>query len=417
MSDRICGDWLLKYLDYTQDQESPEKLHLWTAFTVLSAALRRRVWMSRGTYDLYPNIYVLIVAESATVRKSTAMNIGVDLLLDTIPKLSTEGGYITGKITPEGLVKQMNRTETYFAHPDDQIPQVRKESHILIHCDELATLFSYDKGRASNMAILLTEIYGRKRYMHTTKTDSQMLLDDLYPTLLAGTAPQNLKVLPEEIVGGLIGRIILVTAKEKRKPIAWPERSEYLVETKKMLRRDLEVISKLKGEMAVTPAGKALFKKWYEEMCEMEYQDPSIDAFRERCHDTALKIAMLISVSRSSDLIVDEEHVAGGIKFIEAQIPEFTRISQWTQSSPHGQNRAKFIDILKRRGGAADRRLLLKMLGIDIEEFNSLQATLIQEGTIEVRNMNKRLVIKLSEEYMKEGEPKKEFKKRLGDLE
>ena len=104
MSDRKLEDWLSSYLIYTEKQESPEKLHFWVGLSVLSAALKRQVWIDKGYYKLYSNIYVLLVAESAMLRKSTAMDIGVKLVRDSVPDLY----YISGSMTPEGLLKHMN---------------------------------------------------------------------------------------------------------------------------------------------------------------------------------------------------------------------------------------------------------------------------------------------------------------------
>lgn len=354
--------------------------------------------MSRGVYDLYPNLFVLLVAESAKVRKSTAMNIGVDILQEAIPNIP----YITGAMTPEGLVKQLNRTRVLPNEDVPEKPHVICESDILIHADELATLFSHDKQRASRMSILLTEIYGRKNYMHTIKTDAQVMLRNLYPTLLAGTDPRNLKVLPDDVVGGLVGRMIFVPEWRKRKPIAWPEFSDIQIRLKAGLIDDLKKIAILKGEIKPTLDARQLFKDWYEKLSMVDSHDAFSDAFMERCHDTALKIAMLISISRSDEMVLTAAHVAGGIKFIEDQLPEFKRVSLWAQTSQHSQNRAKFIDMLRRRGGSCDRKVLLKMMGLVMSEFNELEATLIQEDTIKIQGRGRqKIIITLSEEEMK----------------
>src|SRR3972149_4557971 len=104
---RKLDNWIDAYLEYTQKQESPEKLHFWVAVSLISAAIKRQVWMDRGYYKLYPNTFVLIVAESARVRKSVAIDIGMTLVRAAVPDLY----YITGTLTPEGLVKHMNRVK------------------------------------------------------------------------------------------------------------------------------------------------------------------------------------------------------------------------------------------------------------------------------------------------------------------
>lgn len=375
---RSLQDWIAGYLEYTQEQESPEKIHLWTAFSVLSAALQRHAFLDRGFYKLYPNIFVLIVAESARVRKSVAMEMGLSILKDSIPDIET----ISGSITPEGLIKHMNR-QTVIPNSNGKGATIRHDSHVLIHADELATLFSYDKARASRMAILLTEIYSSKTlHLHTTARDGQVPLHNLYPTLLAATDPRNLKVLPEEAVGGLIGRLIFVNAKDRRHVTAWADPSKENKTLRKALIADLFRISHLEGEFRASDDARQIFTAWYEKMSRIKVEDPRLDAFHERCHDTALKIAMLINVARSDTLMINTEQMTAGIAFIEAQMPEFGRVINWASATAYAQNRAKLIDALRRSGGISSKRLLMKALALPYDEFEVLTTSLLTEGTI-----------------------------------
>ena len=396
MAERHLNDWLQSYLDYTKNHESPEKLHLWTGLASLSAALKRQVYVDRGYYKLYSNIYVLIVAESARIRKSIAMDIGINLIRAAIPDLY----YISGTLTPEGLVKHMNRVKV-IASSEKGKPEIQYDSHVLIHADELAELFSYDRTRAAKLTILLTKIYGSQtEHMHTLATEGQILLRNLYPTLLAATDPHNLKVLPEEAIGGLIGRTIFVTASEKRKPI-W--KHHITDEDKKLyenLKDDLHTISLVRGEMKMTPEADAMFEQWYIKQSEVKVEDPRLDAFHERCHDTAVKLATLFSISRSDDLILTHVHAREGISYIEKQLSEFSKISNWAAASTYAQTRAKFIDLLRRQGGAGMRKQALKALHIPLEEMLTLESTLEMEGTIEIKTAGKNAFYKLSREEL-----------------
>jgi hypothetical protein len=353
--------------------------------------------MDRTFYKLYPNLYILIVAESARIRKSVAMEIGLRMLRDSVPEVRV----ITGAVTPEGLIKHLN-VMTVEPNPADPTKgTVKQDSSILVYADEVATLFSYDKARASRMAILLTEIYSSKQeHPHTTARDGQIMLYNLYPTMLAATDPRNLKVLPEESVGGLIGRMIFVTARERRRAIAWPERNENDETLGKQLKADLFRISRLKGQFEPTPSARQLFRKWYEDQAQVQLEDPRLDAFHERCHDTVLKLAMLISASRGDSLVVESEHMAGGIAFIEQQMGEFGKVVNWAGASQFQQNRAKFIDTLRRNGGIATRKILLKALGVSTDEFVMLKQTLVEEETIHETIVGKDFIYRLSPEEM-----------------
>ena len=393
MSERKLSDWLESYLIYTEKQESPEKLHFWVGLSVLSAALKRQVWIDKGYYKLYPNIYVLLVAESAMLRKSTAMDIGIKLVRAAVPDLY----YISGSMTPEGLLKHMNRVKVISNEQGK--PHIQFDSHVLIHADELAELFGFDRQRASRFTILLTKIYGAQtEHTHTLATEGQLLLRNLYPTLLAGTDPRNLKVLPEEAVAGLIGRLVFVTASEKRKPIAWPHPSDDDNKLYELLKYDLHTISQLRGELTVTPDAHARFEDWYVHHAETPEEDSRLDAFRERCHDTALKIAILLSVSATDNLTLTDSDMEKGIGYIEKQIPEFAKIANWVVSSTYAQNRARFIDTLRRQGGVGMRKQMLKLMALPLEEILALEASLESEGTVTLRLSGKNVFYKLEKE-------------------
>lgn len=399
---RNLEDWIQGYLDYTEDQESPEQIHFWTALSVLSAAMRRQVYIDMGgVYKLFPNIYVLIVGESAKIRKSVAMEMGIKLLEEAVPDIFI----LRGRTTPEAVVKYANRTNITQNGMDPTKAVIRQDSHFLLYADELATLFGYDRIMASRMSILLTDIYSSKdKYPHLTKGDAPIILHNLYPTLLAATDPRNLKVLPEDAVGGLLGRTIFVVANKRRRKNAWPELSK-----RENLWRDLVVdlarISSLKGTFTVTKEARELFTKWYDKFTDREVNDPRLDAFMERGHDTARKISMLISLSRSNSLIISAEHMAGGIAVLEKQIEEFTKSMEWTATTIYSQNRMKLLDLLKRRGGVASRRVLMKAMNISRDDMDTLQISLEQEGSITVAQIGNDFIFKITAEEVIKDKP------------
>lgn len=379
---RDLSSWLDSYLEYTENQESPEAFHFWTGLTVLSAALQRHVHLDRVWYKLYPNIYVLIVAESASARKSVAINMGLSILREALPDIYTIGD----SLTREGLVKHVNRTTT---ETDRQGRKTMvKDSSLLIHADELANLFGYDRTAASRLTIFLTRCYeSQDCYTHTTSGEGRVEIYNLYFNLLAATAPQNLKVVPEEAAGGLLGRLILVSAKHRRKIIAWGSRLPGEEDLRKSLVADLYRISKMEGEFQVTTSARELFGAWYERQAEIIYGDVNMDSFHARCHDTALKLACLFSVSGREDLIVDDKEMAKGIAIVERQLPEFSRVVQWAGASEFSRNRAKVFEVLHRNGGYATRKALLQAVNIPIADFDSLILTMREQGVVEERRL------------------------------
>jgi hypothetical protein len=352
------------------------------ALVVLSAALRRRVWVDRGWegYFVYPNLYVLLVAESASTRKSQAIDMGLPILQEAVPDI-----YMLGdSATPEGIIKHVNRVTTTRT-PTGSV-RVSTESSLLIHADELASLFSFDKQRASRLGALLTRIYrSPKIYQHTTSSEGRVEIFNPYFTLIAATAPQNMKVIPQESTGGLMGRLIIVSEKERKATIAWgpkirpnkksPEEMSIL---RKQLVADLFRISQLEGPMSITDEAIDTFEEWYNRQANQRYSDANIDAFHGRCHDTALQIATLLSVSNSDDMTLRHSHILGGIKYIEKQLPEFTKLMEWSGASEFAQNRAKVLDHMRRSGGHITRRALLRLMDLNTNDLDSLMVALVE---------------------------------------
>src|SRR5439155_10891852 len=138
---------------YTSEHEAPEKIHFWTALSVLSSSVRRRIWMDRPYYRLFPNLYVLVIGDSGSVRKSGALKLGLNLIKEA---LDTQVNVARDFMTPEALLKSMNH-KVSERMGDKLVEQLR--SDVFIFADELANLFTYDRVRAAKLAMLLTRIY------------------------------------------------------------------------------------------------------------------------------------------------------------------------------------------------------------------------------------------------------------------
>ncbi len=357
--------------------------------------------MRRVRYKLYPNIYVMLVATSATARKSIAMDTGIKLLKESVPDIF----YIGGSMTPEGLVKHMNRQKSVVKQTiaDGKRIEVQLDSHVIIHMDEVAESFGYDRTRASKFTILLTKIYGAQdEHTHTIASEDQVLLRNLYPVVLSGTDPNNLKVLPDDAIAGLLGRLIFVAEDKKKRSIAWSneEEDKKADALQVLLKEDLHTISCLMGQMTPTDEARAAFEVWYTDLGKRKIEDPKIEGFRQRCHDTALKIAMIYSLAESNNLIVSIEHVAKGIKQIERQLPEFNNLSQWAANSEYAQRRARVVESLRRQGGAGTRAQMMKSMSISLDDMMILEHSLEAEHTLDVEIRGKHVFYKLSKDEL-----------------
>lgn len=375
---RLVADWLAGYLEVTSNLEAKESLHRWTGLVCISAAIRRRLFLRMQYGDIFPNLYVYIVAASAAARKTVAMRYGQRLLTTAFPDIRI----FHDDMTPQGLIKHM-----YQRAQKDK--DKRPQGDFILFADELADLFGYDRARAAKMVILLTGVFGcPAEYDHLTVRDSLERLYNLYPVMIAATDPKNLHVLPNEAVAGLTGRIIWVIEKEKRHVNSgWIEEDtredlerQLLYES---LVHDLQRIAAMSGEIKVDREAREIYDAWYKKLSATHTGDKNTDAFFHRCHTTALQIGQLLSVSAGESKIMTVPNMETAIEYIEAQLPEVRRVSAWSGSGDYEVLRTKYIAYLVSQGGRTLRAKLLNHMGVDIGVFERVTNTLVHDGTLE----------------------------------
>src|SRR5438876_2460328 len=177
------------YLEYTRDQESPDSFHLWTALTVLASAMGRKCFINKGYYQLYPNLFVVLVAGAAKCRKSTAINLGTtsptgEQLFENISTTKI----ISGKITPEKLIREIS--EAQIINPDD--PGHPSCPSIFIHSSELS-VFLTKQSYGEPLIHILTDLFDcPKSWTNKTKNKGIDNLENVFVCILAATTPDGI---------------------------------------------------------------------------------------------------------------------------------------------------------------------------------------------------------------------------------
>ena len=157
----ICGDeglslyvrpgWIKSYLEYTVGNEAPEEFHLWVALTILGATLRRKVYIDHFFFRIYPNLFTVLVAPPGVCKKTTAANIGANILRD-----ATDVRIFSEKITPEALAKSLSKSEM-LTEPG-KAPRMETTSQGLLFAPELTVFLGREQYNES-LVLLLTRIY------------------------------------------------------------------------------------------------------------------------------------------------------------------------------------------------------------------------------------------------------------------
>lgn len=382
-SKRRLPDWLSAYLAFTENSEPPLSFHTWTGLSCISGALQRKVYMKWGHGVIYPNQYIILVGPSGQSRKGEAINIGKSLLADVGIPMTAE------RVTREALIRFMKTKVSNFTNPTNN--KITFQSAITCVSEELSVFLGQ---REIGMLSDLTNWYdSRDEWTYETKNQGTDRVMGMCFNLLGGTAPDWLpSMLPQEAIGGgFTSRCIFVVEEHKRKVVPDPNLSGDELALRAGLTADLEGINLLAGEMRFSPQAKQRYEEWYVEE-EARYKagkssitDPRFAGYSARRATHIKKIAMALSASRGSDLIISENDFArakGLIEVVERKMPRVFI----------GLGKARFAEatetvlVYVQAQGKTSRQEILRRFYRDVDAYTleQVEKVLVQMGMVQV---------------------------------
>jgi len=363
--------WLRTYLRYTEKHEAPELFHFWVGISLISAVLGRKTHINKGYYRLYPNFFVVLVAGSARCRKSTAIEIGANLLVD-IPTVKVTAGKTS--------------TERFIV---DQIwdgTKTKTQPTSYVKADELSVFLTKDQ-QGDKLIDVLTKLFDCPRdFPYRTLSKGELILKEPYVTIIAGTQPASLaKVLPDTAFGGgFASRIMFVYQADTPRRNALPELSPEETLMGIELKKRLEEISEVEGEYYLVPDAKSYYIQWYGKMEAPD--DDKLDGFFGRKADHVLRLCMILRASQGVGFDISLKHVNAAITAIDTIEALMGDAFHDVGKSPEHKNNADRVMRYLHKGGAqglAHSQVLKKMYGyLDGQQFRILMDTLMQNGMV-----------------------------------
>lgn len=350
MKQRNYPDFIGAYLNFTKNQEASEKIHRWVAISIIAAALERKVFLPRGHYVLFPNIYTFIIGASGVVRKSTSTGIGVSLLKE-IESISV----MSERITAAALIEHMKDANRQF----EVAPGVNlQQSASFAYASELIVFMREVFGSITE---LLTTFYDctphdcRKPWTYGTKGNGVTQIFGPCLNILGASTPQWLaEAIPvSQMEGGFASRVIFVVETEEPKRfIAWPDTDADINTMRPKLIEDLRQIHELVGAVEVTPEARKWFAEWYEGHMRIlvRQKDLRFSGYYGRKADTLLKIAMVCIVSESNVLRMEVAHLERALSLIE--VLELTMFEAFKTHATHPDASVmyKILDYMRGKG-------------------------------------------------------------------
>jgi hypothetical protein len=379
------------FLHYTKELESPSSFFLWTSFACIASTLRDNVFVRQGPKNLYPNIYVLLLADSGIARKGQPLSICADLV-----KKVQNTKVVRGRSSIQAILQDLGSV-----HMDKAGNQIQGGSCALI-ADELASFFSYDPFA---MAIL-TDIYDyRDVWDYNLKSSGKLTIKNLCVSMLAASNETHLREVYTKaaVYGGLMGRTFFIKPDEHRQgnslldDITAPVNGNY---DNKHLVEQLKQMAKLRGGFQVEQGAKLEYDKWYYDLRKKYEEKADKTGVIARIHTGVLKVAMILAVGKTMELILRRSHVEEAIHHCISIIPNYEVFTMATGKAEDAQMGALlFTELLEEKSGnKIARKVFIRnhWTEIDQVQFDLLIEKLVTAGLVKESFENDELFLSLT---------------------
>lgn len=301
------------YIDWAKSVgDAAEAYHQAGAFVSLSGILAGAVQLPTSYGMLIPNLWFLLLADTTLTRKSTALDLAVDLLIEVDPNviMATDGSI-------EGLFSALSMRT---GQPSIFL---RDEFSGLV---EMMTKRDYYAG----MAETLTKMYDGKFQKRQLRREVIEVRDPVLILFAGGIKTKILQLLSyEHVTSGFLPRFIFITAKSnlsKLKPLGPP--SQKIMHGRDEIHRRLQQLKKhYQGQTEVkagkitvpvkkveqaelTPSAWALYNEMELRMLESGVKSLAQDMLTptmDRLSKSGLKASVLIAASRLNERVIVEE--------------------------------------------------------------------------------------------------------------
>jgi len=295
-------DFLSQYLDYSSNTEVPALFHRWAAITGLGAYLGRQFHLEHGSFNIYPNMYSMLIGSPGT-RKGTAIKL--------MKKLLESAGYKTfaaERTSKEKFLLDLaGEGESNALSAEDFLDAelfgsdaAKSDCEMFIAIDEFNDFIGNGNIEFISMLGNMWDYHGV--YKNRIKTGKSIEITNPTISIIGGNTPTGFSLaFPTEILGqGFFSRLILVYGESTGRKIAFPKPPP--VESTIRIISVLQNIKQVSyGVAELTPKAEKLLEKIYNGV--FGVNDVRFDSYSNRRFSHLLKLTLICTAARCSKKI------------------------------------------------------------------------------------------------------------------
>ena len=379
--------------------DAPNSFVRWSALSLIGATLKNNVFFEIGTYTLFPNQFIVLVAPPG-IGKGTAMNLVKLFIAETKP--TPVVNTLSDRITAEKIIECIaDGWGTAFSLSNGKIIPGRADHNCLLFSEELRVFL----GASEWMLEFLEEAWSRTTYEYQTKNKGSVTIDSMCCSLLAASVPDFLRNVNKDahmvISGGFSSRCLFIYAENPSKDLPFPEplkknpRSKALFDA---LVTDLKTIASLRGEFKVDPAAKILLIDFLAKLRREASPDESeaMANFKARIKAHVIKLAMVLSVSTGDSLVIAPTDMFNAISMVEQIGRSLEKLFRGAGDAFDAVLTAR-IQAFVEKHGQTSRQEIMRAMHRHIGSFEALDRILVvleAIGFLCITQQNKKTVIR-----------------------
>lgn len=377
--------WIKDVLDATDEAETPRQFIFWAALAAIAGVARKNVWLNKYIYKLYPNIYVLLIADSG-MGKAFPISLAKQLV-----RATRVTRVIAGRNSVQAVIADLGKA---YTTPGGGLIT---EAYGFLAASEFASFLVKD----DDALTILTDLYDthdhEPEWRNTLKMGIEILSNPCL-TMFSASNPTHFKdkISAVDLDGGFIGRTMIIIANEKFKLNPLIDEPPVKIDFSSLVPY-LKEVAKLEGPFVWTDEAKDVYREWYMEFRGKKHEDKT--GTSNRLHDHILKVAMLLSLSRRLDLTLQPEDLQDAINACFGFMINVTKTILPGKSQLSDSTRLVMYELINREDHKITRQKLLQKFWGDFDsvELDKVAETLQQAGLIIGRKSGQGIEYHLSE--------------------